>query len=102
MLAQLEGSVLEPGELLATVALDDPTKVHKAELYTGRIDSIDHGSKRLGDDGSSPAAHPPHLPRRSDVALTHATAVLTNAIDGYHVPSESVRGAGRPAGRHTG
>jgi hypothetical protein len=28
-LTKLEGSVLEPGELLATVKLDDPTKIHK-------------------------------------------------------------------------
>ncbi len=28
-LAKLEGTVLEPGELIATVSLDDPTKVHK-------------------------------------------------------------------------
>ena len=31
-LAKLEGSVLEPGELIATVRLDDPTKVHKVRL----------------------------------------------------------------------
>ena len=28
-LTKLEGSVLEPGELLATVKLEDPTKIHK-------------------------------------------------------------------------
>ncbi len=31
-LTKLEGSVLEPGELLATVKLDDPTKIHKVCL----------------------------------------------------------------------
>jgi hypothetical protein len=28
-LTKLEGSMLEPGELIATVSLSDPTKVHK-------------------------------------------------------------------------
>jgi hypothetical protein len=65
----------------------------QAELYTGAIDCIDHGSKRAGEEGvAAPGslASPTPLTRRSDVLLGQANAVLTNALDGYEVPTESV------------
>ena len=35
--AKLEGSVLEPGELIATVALEDPSKVHKVIMTSSAL-----------------------------------------------------------------
>ena len=67
----------------------------QAELYTGAIDCIDHGSKRVGEDGAPVVAgilaSPTPLSRRSDILLAQANAALTNALDGFEVPSESVR-----------
>ncbi len=71
----------------------------QAELYTGAIDCIDHGSKRVGEDGAPVVAgilaSPTPLSRRSDILLAQANAALTNALDGFEVPSESVRAFNR-------
>ncbi len=41
------GAVLEAGSILARLDLDDPTRVHRAELYTKGFDSLDEDSMCL-------------------------------------------------------
>lgn len=38
------GAVLEAGSILARLDLDDPTRVHRAELFTRGFDSLDDES----------------------------------------------------------
>ncbi len=70
------GAVMEPGDVIATLELDDPSKVSRSESFRGE----------LGDKGD-------HLPaaRRDDShhTLARAVAVLNNLLDGYAVDNAS-------------
>ena len=52
--AKPEGSVLEPGDLIARVELDDPSKVHRAEPYGGRLPVFPHNSNSLASQSIAP------------------------------------------------
>jgi acetyl-CoA carboxylase carboxyltransferase component/biotin carboxyl carrier protein len=66
-----EGSVLEPGDLLARVALDDPSKVHKAEPFTGTLPA--------GGDATDPAGVMTLTSPPAGVATIVAAAAATAA-----------------------
>lgn len=74
-----EGSVLEPGELLATVVLEDPSKVHKAERFTGTLPSYES----VGALSRSKRA-------KSHVLARKATRTLAAVMNGYDIPWEQV------------
>lgn len=68
-----EGSILEPGELIATVVLDDPSKVHKAELFSGTLPNLD-------------AVPQPGYFRKPHVVARSASTILQNVMQGYEIP----------------
>ena len=73
-----EGSVLEAGDLIATLVLDDPARVQKAEPFAGHFPSMRPPSV-LGD---SPSA-----------LLKHSRKQLQMLLSGYTMSAEGMRRA---------
>ena len=103
------GAVLEAGTVLARLDLDDPTRVHRAELFTKGFDALDEDSEsQLGiathfkpnsynskaDDGSSgisssgSASDGHNTPNESKLNVTfiHAKTHLENVLAGFGLP----------------
>jgi acetyl-CoA carboxylase/biotin carboxylase 1 len=55
------GAVLEAGSILARLELDDPTRVHRAELFTFGFDSLDHECESIRGLFWRFRSHPPFL-----------------------------------------
>ena len=68
-----EGSILEPGELIASVVLEDPSKVHKAELFAGQLPVFAKGDQ-------------PGYFRKPHVVARNASGILQNVMQGYEIP----------------
>lgn len=69
-----EGSVLEPGDLIARVDLDDPSKVLRAEPFMGVLPA----AESIGDGSSTPSA--------GDSSSLSGAAALPALEDGVVVP----------------
>ena len=84
-----EGTVLEAGDLLATMELDDPSMVQKAELFTS--------SWSLGDlypamNALAAASTPTEgaIQLRPQYRLRRALALLNRVLQGFEVPEPVV------------
>ena len=73
-----EGSKLEPGDLIARLDLADPTKVKKAELYSGVIPDS------LSSKSSIKTKNKPHL------CLRDALQTLQSVMKGFAVSAKSI------------
>jgi len=84
-----EGSVLEPGELLATVVLEDPSKVRRAEPFMGTLPRVAEVAAAEGNGtvdagvGSSDK-----YSRRWHIVARSAQRTLTSVLNGYVVPRD--------------
>jgi acetyl-CoA carboxylase carboxyltransferase component/biotin carboxyl carrier protein len=111
-----EGSVLEPGELLATVVLDDPSKVSRATVYTGPLLFVSPSAASSASSASPPhgtaitaaptpvaaaaaaggVVSPVAGPQRKWHAVARsAQRVLSDALQGYLVPRHALEAAWR-------
>jgi len=73
-----EGGVIEAGELIATIKLDHPETVKKAELFEGEFKPL-KGPHYLGDNSAT--------------ILTDALEQLQNCSDGYYLPENAMQQA---------
>ena len=73
------GAVMEPGELLATMTLEDPSKVQTAAEFDGVIELPGAGAVAENAQGIA------HL------RLGDALESLSHMLDGYHAAEERVR-----------
>lgn len=113
-----EGAVIEPGDLLATMELDDPSRVSKADPFDGAIRSVlerphpfqgpvpsspgkqsterDPAAGAAGRASGSSSGVSPAMQwsavagRKAHVVLREAMTTLTALMDGDDVPSEAL------------
>eukprot|EP01138_Halocafeteria_seosinensis_P000421 gb/GECG01000434.1/.p1 GENE.gb/GECG01000434.1/~~gb/GECG01000434.1/.p1 ORF type:complete len:2813 (+),score=333.03 gb/GECG01000434.1/:1-8439(+) len=91
-----EGSILEPGELLATVELDDPGKVRRSERFSGTLPTQWDAKAATGDFGSGDsfgAVNAVTGYRKANTVARSAINILEAALDGYKVPDARVKDA---------
>ena len=91
-----EGSVLEPGELVASVELDDPGKVRRSELYSGQLPAHWDAKAGNGDFGSGTSLSGSNGVtgyRKANTVARNAINILESALDGYKVPHARIRDA---------
>lgn len=98
-----EGVVLEPGDLIATMELDDPSKVHRAETFTGKLrHAMPQPPKAAATPtppspvpAPAPASSPPTAAagaaRKPHFALRDALRALRHVLEGYTLPAAAVR-----------
>lgn len=86
------GAVLEAGSILARLQLDDPSRVHRAELYTKGFDVLDEESEGSHDSAASSASSTvdSHALSSSEpklnVTFIQAKTHLENILAGYALP----------------
>ncbi|KAJ6219257.1 hypothetical protein RDWZM_005069 [Blomia tropicalis] len=86
------GAVLEAGSILARLDLDDPSRVHRAELYTKGFDALEFeefeevpgvsGNASSGSSGVDSHVVPVHE-QKLNVTFMHAKTHLENILAGY-------------------
>jgi len=82
-----EGSIIEAGDLLASLALDHPERVQKAELFTGKFNEPSTAvttTAVASKHESSTSAHP-----NQSLKETHRR--LLNLLGGYALSSEGIK-----------
>lgn len=72
-----EGAVMEPGDLICTIELDDPSKVKQAKLFESSL-------PELGEPWPRALETMPHN------SLGHCKNTLQHVIDGYYMPEERI------------
>lgn len=83
------GAVLEAGSILARLELDDPSRVHRAELYTKGFDVLDEECENdSGVSGASSTAstndsHGAPVEPKLNVTFQQAKTHLGNVLSGY-------------------
>lgn len=85
------GAVLEAGSILARLDLNDPSRVHRAELYTKGFDALDDEAEDFGMGGSSCASstidsHSVSVEQKLNTTFVHAKSFLENILAGYVLP----------------
>ena len=97
------GAVLEAGSILARLELDDPSRVHRAELYTRSFDALEFEESEAGESGTFQGAHGGGSSAAStadnyhggassanehklNVTFQHAKSHLENILAGYVLP----------------
>jgi len=86
-----EGSLLEPGDLIATCALEDPSKVHRAEPYTGTLPQPQNSSNSVVSAtqiSSRPPLAPSHYAKRWHHVARGAMKTLSALMTGYEAPRD--------------
>jgi hypothetical protein len=108
-LKKSEGAVLEPGDLVAMLDLDDPSKVKKAEVFSGLttvltilcyfiaifVDLPFSSPFHNGIAGKLPSfGRPSHgLRSKPNYVIRESISVLRRVLQGYIVPDEKYRNA---------
>lgn len=87
------GAVLEAGSIVARLDLDDPSRVHRAELYTKGFDALeieeleaDSGVSGASSSASTVDYHGSASEQRLNVTFQHAKNHLENILGGYVLP----------------
>ena len=82
-----EGAVLEPGDLIATMVLDDPSKVRESTAYTGSVPAYGEPWPTNADTLRHNSIDRPHI------VLREAIGTLRDVFFGWQVPSSLVQDA---------
>lgn len=97
-----EGSVLEPGDLIAKVELDDPSKVHRAEPFKGTLpQTFDESADTAGPvehkntvntvsvaTDADISAITDRYNRRWHIVARNAMRILSAVLQGYVIPRD--------------
>ena len=80
------GAVLEAGCILARLDLDDPSRVHRAELFTRGFDSLQENEDDSGNDASSVSLGDSMSEPKLNVTFNIAKQHLEHILAGYVLP----------------
>lgn len=80
-----EGAVISPGDIIASIDLDFPDKVVKAEVFSGNIFDFDDGNKDINNDiNNKDSEILPHLIYKS------SREQLEKVLDGYSLSEAEI------------